>query len=240
MRASTLGGQLRPLFHPKAVLLVHDDEAQTVKADRLLQEGVGSDGHLHLTRSNRLPKPLPLPYACPSAQEADLNPHGLQDGLGLQVVLLRQDLCRRHNRPLEAASHGMDHGQEGHRRLPRPHIPLQEAHHGSRPRHVSLDLLQDPLLGGGKLKPQACPYRRFDARRPRHGTRHIRLCRPTHAGHAEAQQQEVIEGEAPLPRLRVLHLLGKMDCPESLGKGHEAVTMEDPVRKEVLNLRGPR
>src|SRR3990172_6062212 len=75
---------------------------------------------------------------------------------------------------------------------------------------------------------------------PPKAPRHIPFCRPTHAGHAEAQQQEVIEGEAPFPRLRLLHLLGKVNCPESLGKGHEGVTMEDPVRKEVLNVRAPR
>ena len=137
----TLGREFRPLLDSKAVLLVYDDKTQTVKAHRLLKEGVGSDHHLQLPHGDSLPESLPLSHSRPPAEQANSNPHGSQKGLGLQAVLFRQDLGWGHDRPLKSAPHRVNHGEERHSGLPASHIPLQEASHGPGPGHVGLDLL---------------------------------------------------------------------------------------------------
>ncbi len=61
-------------------------------------------------------------------------------------MLLCQDFRRRHQRNLVSVFHGDNGGFEGHDRLARAHIALQQATHGKRFFHIGSDLFQHPLL----------------------------------------------------------------------------------------------
>src|SRR3972149_1757700 len=60
---------------------------------------------------------------------------------------------------------------------------------------------------------------------------------PPHAGDAEAQQEQIVEGEAPLAGLHILQPLGKMHRPNRLGKPHEVMAVTDLCREKILQCR---
>ena len=70
----------------------------------------------------------------------------------VEIVLLGQNLRRRHDGRLVPAFHHMETGQEGNDRLSAPHISLDQPVHGMGSLHILLDLCQNPLLGTGQSK----------------------------------------------------------------------------------------
>ncbi len=68
------------------------------------------------------------------------------------MVLLRQQLRGRHERRLIAVFDREQHAEEGHDRLPGPHVPHEQPVHADRGRHVGRDLPHGAALGGGEGK----------------------------------------------------------------------------------------
>jgi hypothetical protein len=63
------------------------------------------------------------------------------------LVLLGQQLRRRHQRGLKTALRRGDRRQEGHRRLAAPHVPLEKSRHRMRASQVGADLRPGARLG---------------------------------------------------------------------------------------------
>ena len=82
-----------------------------------------------------------------------------------QAVLLGQHLGRGHERALVAALDGHEQGGDGHQRLARAHVALEQPVHGVDAGQVAGDLGDGPLLGAGERERQrrrgsAAPARR--------------------------------------------------------------------------------
>ena len=68
------------------------------------------------------------------------------------VVLLGQDLRRRHQSALAPRLNGGEEGGKGHHGFATAHIPLHQAGHGLGPGQVDTDFSENPLLGSGQGK----------------------------------------------------------------------------------------
>ena len=71
-----------------------------------------------------------------------------------KVMLLGENLSRRHERDLIAVFHRNDGSFEGHNRLARAHVTLKEAAHGGRFFHVRGNFFQYTLLRFGGMEGQ--------------------------------------------------------------------------------------
>ena len=65
-------------------------------------------------------------------------------------MLAGEDFGRRHQRRLGAAFDGADHRQQGHHRLARADVALQQPQHARRRPHIGVDLGQRSFLGTGR------------------------------------------------------------------------------------------
>ena len=68
------------------------------------------------------------------------------------VVLLRQDLCRRHDARLKTIVESQQTSQCGHHRLARSHISLQQTVHLSATAQITMDLAHHAFLCFGEFK----------------------------------------------------------------------------------------
>ena len=156
--------QLHALQHAEAVLLVDDDQAELVELHILFQQGVGADHQLGVALRD-VPAGVALAVLLHGAgQQHDAVAGLFQDSPRRKVVLGRQNLRRRHHRHLVAVLHGDDGGFEGHDRLARAHVALQQPSHGRRLPHVVGNFLQHAFLGGGRMEWQDVFQRLADAR----------------------------------------------------------------------------
>ena len=68
----------------------------------------------------------------------------------LSVMLLSENLGRRHERYLIAGLDGLKRSERRHHGLAATHVTLQQALHGLRPREVTPDFCDDALLRAGQ------------------------------------------------------------------------------------------
>src|SRR6185503_17849939 len=106
MNAGALAAELEPLLDAEAVLLVDHREPEALELDILLDQRVRAD---HDRRLRRL-QLLLLAHA--AAQPADLQAERREPFAELAIVLLGEDLGRRHYDRLPA---GVDRGEAGDR-----------------------------------------------------------------------------------------------------------------------------
>ena len=133
-------------------------------------------------------------------------------------VLAGEDLGRRHHRGLSAGLDGREHRHERDQRLARADIPLQQAVHPMRRRHVGDDLVDRPALrarravgqGGEDLLAQMPVAGRGEALGAFH------LCPGEGEGHLVGQH--LVIGEA-LARRRVGGQIGRTVGRMGLGEG---------------------
>ena len=132
----------------------HDPEA--TELDVGLEQRVGSYDDLGLARCET----LPLAPAIAGFERAGKNPQAVvgtalvEQPPEVPVVLLGQDLGRRHQRRLVAVVHRNQQRQKRDDRLSRADVPLQQAVHAMGRAQVLTDLGEDPLLRPGKLERQ--------------------------------------------------------------------------------------
>ena len=87
----------------------------------------------------------------------------LQDLPGREVMLLRQDFCRRHKGDLISIFDRDDASLKRDNRLAGTDIPLEQPSHWKGRLHVSRDFLEHALLRAGRMKWQYLLYRFADA-----------------------------------------------------------------------------
>ncbi len=196
MRAFAFVLQPAPLAHAEAVLLVDDGEGQPGEEDVVLEEGMGADRDLGLARRQR-PQLLgpagTLIAACEQHHPDVLGLEWLGDGL---VVLARQDLCRGHQRRLQAGVRRVRHGQHGHHGLAGAHVALEQPAHPLAGLKVAADLGQGHGLAAGQTEGQGG----FEPARGLargNGGGGLAPPRALALGHGQLVGEELVIGQAP-------------------------------------------
>ena len=159
--------------------------------------------HHELDAARREPvqHPAPVGAAGRSRQQRHLVRARRQQPPDRQVMLLGEDLGRRHERDLQAVLH-RDHGrQQRHDRLARADIALQQPLHRRRPRHVADDVLEGQPLCSGQRERQHRPRRGADAVvDDRDDGLPLRDGGPPPESQPDLEQQELFENHAHLCR----------------------------------------
>jgi hypothetical protein len=144
----------QPLSDAEPVLLIDDDEAELRECQPLPEKRVGTDGHGEIAPSDgRLPTlALPSRDACRDQRHAGAcsarqRSHGIH-------VLLREDARRCQDRHLSAGGDALRGCRERDRRLPRPHVPEEQAPHRCRRSEVLSDGCDRLVLAAGEREPQ--------------------------------------------------------------------------------------
>ena len=115
------------------------------------------------------------------------------------MVLLREQLRRRHHGHLQAVLHRDERGQQGHDGLARADVALEQAVHGPLARQVAHDLLERPPLIAGEPERQHVESRAADSLVHADGPRLARGggCAPPQR-ESELKEEELLEDQAPL------------------------------------------
>ena len=193
-----LVAQRQALVHAEAVLLVDDDQPQPGELDLLLEQGVGADGHRRFARPDRLQGLGTLAAAAFPCMPYDIDSQGRQPLPETAVMLLCQQLGRRHQGRLVTGLHRDECGAGGHHRLAGAHIPLYQTRHRVRPGQIGPDLQIHPLLGAGERErertqegaDQAIPARKHRGCR-------LLAAQPQPA-QTQVMRQQLLEGESLL------------------------------------------
>ncbi len=117
------------LIDAKTVLFVNDNHPQTAEVDRRLDKSMGADEYLDRPGSQSFVNGLALGGRCAAGQQGHLQTQRLQQGAQAAVVLLSQDLGRRHQGRLRASPGGRHHGRRGDDGLARTNVSLQQTVH---------------------------------------------------------------------------------------------------------------
>ncbi len=142
------------------MLLIHDHQPQLGKLDFLLQQRMRPNYQLCVSLRD-MPPHLPLAVRLQrSRQQHNAVPGILQNPPRREIMLLRQNLSRRHQGHLASVLNRNDGRLEAHDRLTRSHVPLQQTPHRIRLLHVGRNFLQHALLCGRGMKRQNLLNRR--------------------------------------------------------------------------------
>ena len=96
MRLLALAHERGALLDAETVLLVRDDETETEKRHRVADERVRADDHVELSAGERLLYLALLPGGHRARQPSDTDAKRLKQRAQRVLVLLGEDLCRRH------------------------------------------------------------------------------------------------------------------------------------------------
>ena len=130
----------------EALLLVHDEKAQVLELDVLLEELVGADEEVDPS-GPEVREDLPgLAGGLEPGEDPDLHRETAEAVDGGVEVLLGQDGGGHQNGGLLAVQHALHHRPEGHFGFAVAHVAAEEPVHGHRPLHVLFDLLDAPQL----------------------------------------------------------------------------------------------
>ena len=134
------------------MLLVNDDQPRLRELDFLFQQSMRADDELRISLRD-MAADFALAVALQRAgQQDDAVSRILQNSARGKIMLLRQNLRRRHQRDLITIFDGDDGCLKADDGLPRTHVSLQQTPHGMRLLHVVGDLFQHPLLRGCRMK----------------------------------------------------------------------------------------
>ena len=138
-----LRAQRRALQHAEPMLLVDDDEPELVERHRLLGERVRADDEMdRAARELGANLAALAPRVTLPVSDATRNRDVVQQPANRQVVLVRQDLGRRHERDLKAVLHRDDRREQRDDGLAGADVALQQPVHRLGPLHVGHDLAQ--------------------------------------------------------------------------------------------------
>ena len=233
------------------MLFVDDHHAEGPEPNLLGQQCMGADQDVHAP----LPQPRvdggPLTGGGPGREQGDpqrapaFQGSGVGDGqprdqgAHLCRVLLGEDLGRGHQRALVASLDRHQHGGEGHHRLARADVTLQQPVHGQRPGQIVGDGGDGLLLGAGEGKGQLLDEAVHQGRIPVGPCHHVAdppgiLGQPVLAKHqGQLQPEQLVERQAPPGRLA----LGQRGRPVDVVERSRAVEQAeapDPRRREGI------
>jgi hypothetical protein len=110
-------------FHPEALLLVHDDEAEVLRRDLGAEERVGAYEHVHLPGGEVLEDAAPLGRPGEAREALHADGEVAEAVLEGPLVLLHQDGRRREHHGLLAASAALNAALTATSVLPNPTSP---------------------------------------------------------------------------------------------------------------------
>ena len=145
MRASPLD-ERGSLTHAEAVLLVDHGHGEVSEVDLLLDQRVRSDDERRVARCDQLAHRSTLARTQRAREQRDPHAERRAELVDREEVLLGERLGRSHERPLPSGFDRAQERMEGHDRLPRAHLALQEALHRGRALEVGVDLRDRALL----------------------------------------------------------------------------------------------
>ena len=156
-------------------------------------------------------------------------------------MLLGQDFGGRHEGRLQPGAHGVQHGRHGHDGLAAAHVPLDQPVHRMGARQVLMNVPEHARLRAGEPErqglQQALRQRRVELVRQ---AARLPLDLLALLAQRQLEQQEVLEGEPPVPRRpasdQVLQARvggGKMDGSDRLPERHEPSAFDDGRRQRV-------
>ena len=153
-RIVVLAPQLRPLRHAKTVLLIDNGEPQLTELHSVFNQRMRSHHNVHLSAQEpfqHLFTPLAFHH---TRQQFRAYGHISQEVAYSLQMLLSQYLRRRHDGGLKTVVDGDEHRHQGHERLSRPHIALQQTVHLPSAFHVGANLVHHALLRSSQLEGQ--------------------------------------------------------------------------------------
>ena len=136
VRLLALAHERGALLDAEAVLLVRDDETETEKRHRVADERVRADDHVEQTAGERLLYLALLPGAHRTRQASDADAERLEQRAQRVLVLLGEDLGRRHEGALAVVFVCKPDARRGNERLAGADIALYKAAHRHAGDHV--------------------------------------------------------------------------------------------------------
>ena len=177
------------------------DEAQLVERDGLLGQRVRADDEVDRAARELREHLAPLRRRERAGQRRDAKPRRVEQPANRQVVLVGQDLGRRHERDLQAVLHRDERREQRDDRLAGADVALQQPVHRLGALHVGDDFAQRRLLAVGQLERQHLPRRLADAIVDDHGAAlAIGRVPPLAQDQPGLKQEELLEDQPPLRR----------------------------------------
>jgi len=211
------------------MLLVHDDQAELLKFDAILNQRVRSDDELRIPLRDVAPHVAFAVLVERAGQQNDAVAGSFENLARGKIMLLRQNFSRRHQRDLVAIFNGDDRGLEGHDRFARSHIALQQTPHGAGRLHVGGDFFQHSLLGRRRMKRQYLLNRLANAVVKLKGDSGLRLLLAALEFQPKLDEKKFIEDHSYMRRRarrlqvgKTLACIGPVNFPQRFARRHQA------------------
>ena len=151
-------------------------------------------------------------------------------------MLARENLRGSEKCALAPSIHGRQKAQQGHHRLARAHVPLEQAVHGNRPFHVCEYVLHRPFLPVREAegKPVFQAFRHKPPGREGGGRGRRFSGKAAANGQSRLEEEEFIEGETPPGGLPLLPGFGIVELPDRFGHAGHAEPGTKVVGKVFL------
>ena len=190
------------LLHTKAVLLINDGQSQIMKNHLRLDKGMSSNQNMHIAVCHIGQNTLTRSAFHITSQERHAHWHILQKPLERFQMLLRQNLCRRHQAHLKSVVNRNERSQKGNHGLSRTHIALKKTIHLPTDAQIAAYLFNDTLLRPRQRKRKILLIKRMKhfAHMREHETSIIQFAVFGIAQHIKLQIKEFVELQAPTCR----------------------------------------
>ena len=136
------------------MLLIHNNEPKTLPLHFVLQEGMCTYQNVNSAAAKQIMEKHTLFLSRTTCQQCHVNGVTQRRKKGLQclVVLVSQNLRRRHNACLKPVINRQQAAEQSHQRLARTDIPLQQAVHLMTGLEVLMNLADNTFLRIGQFE----------------------------------------------------------------------------------------
>ena len=142
--------------HAEALLFIHDEQAQVLEDDILLQELVGADDEIHRAGSEILEGLALLGRGAEPGEDVDIDREALEPLAGGHVVLLSQDRGGNEDGDLLGVHDRLHGGAKGDLGLAEADVAAEQSVHRHTALHIVLNLVNADNLIWGFLVLKAC------------------------------------------------------------------------------------
>ena len=178
------------------------DQAQLAKAHRALDQRVRADHEVNGSAGELRLQLAALLCGSGAGEKRDPKARGLEQPPDVDVMLLGEDLGRRHERDLEAVLHRHQGGHQRNDCLAGADVPLEQPVHRDRPLHVFHDFRNHLLLIAGQFERKHPPRRFADRIGDYYGARLPVFLSTALAQHQPQLKEEELFEDHPLLRGR--------------------------------------